>query len=74
MKPTSGDKQLGLASPRGSAASQSDETNNPSKNEVRNGAGLDVSHHARISQRGGEKLFYLTSFFTARHSRNQTLS
>jgi hypothetical protein len=28
-----------------------------------NGVGLDVSHHARISQRGGEKLFYLTSFF-----------
>jgi len=25
--------------------------------------GLDVSHHARISQRGGEKLFFLTSFF-----------
>ena len=25
--------------------------------------GLDVSHHARISQRGGEKLFYLTSPF-----------
>jgi hypothetical protein len=59
MKPSSWDKQLGLASPRGSAASQSDQTNNPSKNEV----GLDVSHHARISQRGGEKLFYLTSFF-----------
>jgi hypothetical protein len=42
-----------LASPRGSAASQSDQTNNPSKNEV----GLDVSHYARISQRGGEKFF-----------------
>jgi hypothetical protein len=25
--------------------------------------GLDVSHHARISQRGGEMLFSLTSFF-----------
>ena len=25
--------------------------------------GLDVSHHARISQRGGEKFFYLTSSF-----------
>jgi len=62
MKPSSGDKQLGLASPQGSAASQSDQTNNPS-NEVRNEAGLDVSHHARISQRGGERLFSLTSFF-----------
>jgi hypothetical protein len=63
MKPSSWDKQLGLALPRDSAASQSDQTNNPSKNEVRNEVGLDVSHHARISQRGGEKLFYLTSFF-----------
>jgi hypothetical protein len=59
MKPSSWDKQLGLASPRGSAASQSDQTNNPSKNEV----GLDVSHYARISQKGGEKFFYLTSSF-----------
>ena len=25
--------------------------------------GLDVSHHARISQRGGENIFSLTSFF-----------
>src|SRR5258708_36607116 len=63
MKPSSWDKQLGLASPRGSAASQSDQTNNPSKNEVRNEVGLDVSHHARISQRGGEKFFSLTSSF-----------
>jgi hypothetical protein len=31
--------------------------------------GLDVSHHARISQRGGEKLFYLTSFFIGAKSR-----
>ncbi len=63
MKPTSRDKQLELASPWESAASQSDQTNNPSKNEVRNEVGLDVSHHARISQRGGEKIFYLTSLF-----------
>jgi hypothetical protein len=63
MKPSSWDKQLGLASPRESAASQSDQTNNPSKNEVRNEVGLDVSHHTRISQRGGEKFFSLTSFF-----------
>ena len=63
MKPSSWDKQLGLASPRESAASQSDQTNNPSKNEVRNKVGLDVSHRARISQRGGGMLFSLTSFF-----------
>jgi hypothetical protein len=63
MKPSSWDKQLGLASPLESAASQSHQTNNPSKDEVRNEVGLDVSHHTRISQRGGEKLFSLTSFF-----------
>jgi|ERR1700686_3399678 len=63
MKPSSWDKQLGLVSPRENAASQSDQTNNPSKNEVRSEVGLDVSHHARISQRGGEMLFFLTSPF-----------
>jgi hypothetical protein len=63
MKPSSWDKQLGLASPWESAASQSDQTNTPSKNEVRNEVGLDVSHHARISQRGGEKLFFLDILF-----------
>jgi hypothetical protein len=63
MKPSSGDKQLGLASPLKYAASQSDKTNNPSKNEVRNDVVLDVSHHARISQRGGEKLFLLDILF-----------
>src|SRR6266705_2774205 len=63
MKPSSWDKQLGLASPRENAASQSDQTNNPSKHEVRNEVGLDVSHHTRISQRGREKFFSLTSFF-----------
>jgi hypothetical protein len=63
MKPTSWDRQLGLASPRENAASQSDQTNNPSRNEVTDEVGLDVSQHTRISQRGGEKLFYLTSFF-----------
>jgi hypothetical protein len=63
MKPASWDKQVGLASPRESAASQSDQTHNPSKNGVRNEVGLDVSHHTRISQRGGEKFFSLTSFF-----------
>ena len=59
MKPLSWNKQLGLALPLERAAGQSDETNHPSKNEV----GLDVSHHTRISQRGGEKFFSLTSFF-----------
>ena len=63
MKPSSWDKQLGLALPLKSAASQSDQTNIPSKNVVRYEVGLDVSHHARISQRGGEMLFSLTSFF-----------
>jgi hypothetical protein len=53
MKPSSWDKQLGLASPLESAASQSGQTNNPSKNEV----GLDASHHTRIFPRGGEKFF-----------------
>jgi hypothetical protein len=63
MKPPSWDKQLGLASPRERAASQSDQTHNPSNNEVRNEVGLDVSHQTRISQRGGEMLFFLTSLF-----------
>ena len=63
MKPSSWDKQLGLALPLKSAASQSDQTNNPSKNEVRYEVGLDVNHHTRIPQRGGEKFFSLTSSF-----------
>jgi hypothetical protein len=50
MKPLSWDTQLGLALPLKSAAGQSDQTNNPSKNEVRNEVGLDVSHHTRISK------------------------
>jgi hypothetical protein len=58
---------LGKATGVGIAAEicgeQSDQTNNPSKNEVRNEVGLDASHHTRISQRGGEKFFPLTSFF-----------
>ena len=62
MKPSSWDQQLRLASPRENAARQSEQIN-PSKNEVRDEVGLDVSHHARISQRGGEKLFFLTSPF-----------
>jgi hypothetical protein len=71
MKPSSWDKQLGLALPLERAACQSNQTNNPSnKDEV----GLDESHHTRVFPRGGENLFSLTSSFTARHSRNQTLS
>jgi hypothetical protein len=65
MKPSSWDKQLGLASPLECSASQSGQTNNPSKNEV----GLDVSHHTRIFPRGEEKLFSLTSSFIRRAFR-----
>jgi hypothetical protein len=57
MKSSSGDKQLELASPLKYTESQSDQTNNLSKNEVRNEAGLDASHHTCISERGGEKFF-----------------
>jgi hypothetical protein len=59
MEPSSWDKQLGLASPLESAASRSGQTNNPSKNET----GLDASHYTRISPRGGERFFFLTSSF-----------
>ena len=55
MEPLSWDKQLGLASPLESAAGQSNQTNNPSmdKDEAGDKVGLDASHHARISPRGG---------------------
>jgi hypothetical protein len=53
MKPSSWDKQLGLALPLEHAAGQSNQTNSPSKN----GVGLDVSHQTRTSPRGGEKFF-----------------
>ncbi len=43
MKPSSWDKQLGLPLPLKSAASQSDQTNNPSKDEVRNEVGANPS-------------------------------
>jgi hypothetical protein len=58
MKPLSWDKQLGLASPLQCATGQSGQTNNPSKE-----TGLDASHYTRISPRGGEKFFLLTSSF-----------
>jgi hypothetical protein len=59
MKPSSGDQLLGLALPLEPAAGQSNQTNNPSKNEV----GLDVSHHSPVFPRGGEKFSFLTSSF-----------
>jgi hypothetical protein len=54
MKPSSWDKQLGLASPQGSPTNQSDQTNNPSKNET----GLDVNRYTRISPRGRGEVFF----------------
>jgi len=63
MKPSSWDKQLGLASPLKCAAIQSGQTNNPSmdKDEAEDEVGLDASHHIRIFLRDGENLFFLTS-------------
>jgi hypothetical protein len=65
MKPLSWDKQLGLASPLKSAAGQSNETKNPSKDkdEVVDEMGLDASHHTRIFLRGVENLFFLDISF-----------
>jgi len=57
MKPSSWDKQLGLASPLKCAAIQSGQTNNPSRNET----GLDASHHIHVSPEGRGKIFFLTS-------------
>ena len=55
MKPSSWDKQLGLALPQECAASQSDQTVNPSKNEVRNGGGAGCkSPHPHLSEGRGE--------------------
>ena len=62
MKPSSWDKQLGLTVPLQFAAGQSSQTNNPSKKET----GLDATHHTRISPRGEEKFFFLTSSFRAK--------
>src|SRR5208283_4195299 len=56
MKPSSWDKQLGLASPLQCAAIQSGQTNHPSKN---NEVGLDVSHHIHLSLEGRGKYFFL---------------
>jgi len=59
MKPSSGDKQLGMLSPLKSAAMQSGQTKNPSTNEV----GLDVSHQACTSPEGRGKYFFLDILF-----------
>jgi hypothetical protein len=58
MKPSNQDNtQLGLASPREIAASQSGKIRSPSKKEAR----LDASHTAMSPPRGGERIFLLTS-------------
>jgi hypothetical protein len=59
MKPSSWDKQLGLALPQECAANQSGQTNNPSENDT----GLDVSHNTRASPEGGGKYFFLDILF-----------
>ena len=59
MKPSSWDKQLGLASPLESAASQSGQTNNPSEKET----GLDASHHTDFSPEGRGENFSLDILF-----------
>jgi hypothetical protein len=59
MKPSSGDKQLGMLSPLKSAAMQSGQTNHPSQNEV----GLDVRHHIHLSLEGRGKYFFLDILF-----------
>ena len=59
MQPSNWEKQLGLVLPLELAVGQSGQTNIPSMDEM----GLDASHDTRISGRGGEKFFYLTSSF-----------
>jgi len=58
MKPLSWDKQLGLASPLECAAIQSNQINNPSKNEVGSvvGAGCK-SPHPHLPEGRGEAFF-----------------
>ncbi|MFZ0898125.1 MAG: hypothetical protein WAN21_02375 [Candidatus Sulfotelmatobacter sp.] len=69
MKPLSWDKQLGLVSPLESAASQSGQTNNPSRYET----GLDASHHIHVSSEGRGKYFFLDILFNRMsvHMRSQ---
>ncbi|HLN97911.1 MAG TPA: hypothetical protein VK208_05560, partial [Pyrinomonadaceae bacterium] len=59
MKPLSWDKQLGLVSPLKCAAIQSEQTNDPSRNET----GLDASHHIHVSPEGSGKYFFLDILF-----------
>jgi hypothetical protein len=64
MNPSSWDKQLGLASPRENAASQSDQTNNPSMDKDEAGmrwAG-SKSPHPHLSEGRGE-VFFLDILF-----------
>jgi hypothetical protein len=65
MEPLSWDKRLGLVSPLKSAAIQSGQTKNPSKDkdEVEDEVGLDVSHHIHLSLEGRGKYFFLDIFF-----------
>src|SRR5713226_2986546 len=58
MKPSSWDKQRGLALPLERAAGQSNQTNNLSENVV----GLDVSHHTHVF-RGAGRSFFLDILF-----------
>jgi hypothetical protein len=70
MKPSSWDKQPGLAFPLEPAARQSNQTNNPSKNV----AGLDVSHHTHAFPKGRRGVFSLTSSFIGQLSITSLLS
>src|SRR5437773_3986406 len=65
MKPLSWDKQPGLASPRESAASQSDQTNYPSKNEVRRGGAGCKLPRPHLSEGRGESFFFDILFKSA---------
>jgi len=59
MKPSTWEKQLGLASPRKYAAIQRGKTKNPSKKET----GLDASYNTRVSLEGRENNFFLDILF-----------
>jgi hypothetical protein len=66
MKPSSWDKQLGLASPLECATGQSNQTNNPSKNEVGHEVGLDASPpHPHLPEGRGEAFFLDILFHSA---------
>src|ERR1019366_8200702 len=63
MKLSSWDKQLVLALPRECAASQSDQTINPSKNEVRNGGGAGCKSPLPHLTEGRGDAFFLDILF-----------